>query len=147
MSNYPDAPRVISPFNEFCAKFGHSLNDYHLRATNQLGAGSSAGYGPHEATDISLMWKNDWTAHYVLYALHDYYVNQEHRKNCSNNGREFENIFKCKCLNETQGIDLTDHQCQTYYYLGDGISKEECSLILSTVWYRQDSIEQTYSTE
>ena len=142
MSTYPNAPRVISPFYEFCKISKHHLNDYHLRASNSL-----IGYGPHVATDISLMWENVWTSHYVLYALHNYQVDVDHQKNCSNNGREFENIFKCKCLNETKGIDLTDHQCQTYYYLGDGITKEECSLILSSVWYRQDSIEQTYSTE
>lgn len=137
MSDHPDAPRVLSPLAELCQETGCALDEYSVIAGNGL------YNSDHGDTYIA---SNAGGHSFTLFSQNDYTTSWDHRNRCPNLGDEFDNILKCKCLNETGGLDLTDHNCQTYYYLGDGLTKEDCGLILSSVWYRQDSIEITHST-
>lgn len=137
MSEYPDAPRVLSPLSDFCQSTGASLDKY------SIAAGNNWYNNDHGHTFITLFGNG---INFTLFSRHDGTASWDHKSYCSNSETEFDNILNCKCLNETGGLDLTDHNCQTYYYLGDGLTKEDCGLILSSVWYRQDSIEITHST-
>lgn len=50
------------------------------------------------------------------------------------------------CLNETGGINPDNQVSQQYYYLGDGLTKEQANFFISTIAYRNESVHITDST-
>lgn len=47
--------------------------------------------------------------------------------------RVYQSFFHKNCYNDILGVDYNNHSCQSYYYLGDGLTKENLATIFNAM--------------